>query len=385
MTQLVCIFALLVFFLTGTICAQDSSSASQELPRHDDIAVDRIINDLAEMWQRQDDELINGKVDLLLFRFAGTQIPIQNFDALKILTDEIGKCQDVQQITEFMDDVWLPKVREFKPAFDKRSSVWGTEVNAAFDGKMARAKWRNMENFEPEYLSLPTAFVTWNSQFKTYTIELASNQEMFTQNSLRLAPAREARIGSIISGRPISPRQYEVELNANRMMICDREDGFVSVLTRERNEGGLDFWLQYGKLESGIPRVFIDGVISDGHLLTFGVRFVESIQTNLDLGRNAFTLLAETDSKILDYRFAKDQVRIFPAGPGDDILYIANRTAEAPTTDSDVTRSTGTTPSRSKAAAVLNAAMVFGVGFVLSLILVVVGQKLKSRFSYRKE
>jgi len=47
MTQLVCKIALLVFFLTGTICAQESTAASQGMPQHDDIAADRIINDLA--------------------------------------------------------------------------------------------------------------------------------------------------------------------------------------------------------------------------------------------------------------------------------------------------------------------------------------------------
>ena len=92
MIRLVYLTALLATCWTVTNCAQEStrSGNSYALPKQDDAAKDRIIEHLAEMWQRQDDELINGKVDLLLFRFAGTQIPIQNFDELKLLAEEMG-------------------------------------------------------------------------------------------------------------------------------------------------------------------------------------------------------------------------------------------------------------------------------------------------------
>lgn len=282
---------------------------------------------LQSTWQNQHDSIINGKGEIVLYRAASIRIPVAGLDEAEGWFNSLRDVENEAQLLQIMSAEWLPRFEKFSTGYQKDKSVWDTTVQVLFDGDYQRAKWVGLsKEHNPEYVSLPNAFIIWSSQFDCHSIKLSSNQEMFDKNNLRIAMWFESNAGSIQSVERLSDdsKNCRLILTNNREMEVNCESGFIRKVTRE-NEATSEFWLQFNDIGDGFPRVAVKGIIKENHLAYVDVRLLKTVDFNLDLGTDAFNMFANRDGQVMDLRKGEDQIELVPIRSGQNVLDVANQ------------------------------------------------------------
>ena len=168
------------------------------------------------MWDDLFNSLVNADLEFVLYRVAGSPVLAAHMDEVRAKMKTLFACRDGSSLAKAMNEEWLPRMAAVDPDFDVNQSVWGWKVRSRFDGELHRIKWEGNGSYAPEYLYLPSDFVEWNPQYKSYKIELTSNREKFGKDHIRIIPYQNSLKGNLSGFQRQSDGQVKVSIQGNR-------------------------------------------------------------------------------------------------------------------------------------------------------------------------
>lgn len=89
--------------------------------------------ELTKMWQAQDEEIVNGKLEIILYRAAEVNIPISGVSDAEQLFNSVDGIDSKESLLSLMQDEWLPRFENNSVGYKRDSSIWNTKIDVIFD------------------------------------------------------------------------------------------------------------------------------------------------------------------------------------------------------------------------------------------------------------